>query len=323
MGNHQSFYSRTTRLILLAALVQLPQLAHATWLVMGTRLEVRASGCKDPKRITPERVAKLIQETERRYSTWTPDSELSRLNAGRDVAKASPELVAELETVLKVSSRWKGAFHPGLGRWVLASGVRTGSLRPIPESLGRPPEFVGRGVGAVLKDPRWVFEEGGFAKGLALDLAAEQAGAPGQDACELEANLGGQILHRGAKPIRVQIASPTDRSRPWVEITIQNASIATSGQSENPGHLIDPTTGQPVASQGSATAIHGSALEADIASTALAVIGSKAGLGLEASRVVPPGVDWIYLHPDGRAWAPARLKTRIQSLAPLKWQWVD
>jgi thiamine biosynthesis lipoprotein ApbE len=304
-----------------------PQAARATWLAMGTRLDVRVARCKDPNRLTPDQIAKVIQAAEQRHSTWIPDSELSRLNTCRDVARVSSELLAELEQVLEISLRWKGAFHPGLGLWVLESGVRTGKLKPIPESLGRPPAF-GRAQGtsgatalaAALKDRRWVFEEGGFAKGLALDLAAEKAE---HHRCELELNFGGQVAHRGAEPIRVQIASPSKRDEPWVEITLQNASVATSGQSENPGHLLDPASGRPVPSNGSATAIHASALEADIASTAVAVLGAKADSASGLAQAIPPGIDWVYLHADGRAWAPLRLKARIQSLKPLKWQWVD
>ena len=291
--------------------------AEQTWLIMGTKTVIRGPDCLSPaeRETTQIQAIQVLQETERRYSTWTSGSELARLNLSRDPTRAPHPLVQELEKVMKLSSQWEGAFHPGLGRWVLASGIRS-NPPPAPskigkrlKELGKPPQFAEKdSIADLLKNPDWIFEEGGFAKGLALDLIPLP-----KTPCGIEINLGGQILHRGPHPTRVQIASPINRSKPWIELTVQNESVATSSQSENPGHLIDPRTGLPSRNRGSATAIHPSALEADIAATAIAILGPKA----------PARLDWIYLEPSGHAYAPRRLQNRIKSLVPLHWHWIE
>lgn len=287
--------------------------AAATWLVMGTVAQIQGSPC-----LTSEQAFREIQEVETRYSTWKDDSELSKLNRERKLAIGS-RLGPELTTVLELSQKWSGAFHPGLGRWILASGVRQGKAPSLPalHALGIPPAALGVSLKQALGDPRFVFEEGGFAKGLALDQARNKIRPTRGSRCRLEINLGGQTLVWG-RSARVRIASPSDRNEPWVELTLKDASVATSGQSEQPGHLLDPRTGLPSPNRGSATVIHPSALEADIASTALAILGPK-------SLHIPPQLDWIYLEPEGHATAPARLRAKyqIRSLRPLRWTWVD
>jgi len=295
--------------------------AEQSWLIMGTSTVIRGPECLGPteREAIQNQAVQVLQNTERRYSTWTSGSDLARLNLSRNLAQAPKPLIGELERVLNLSSQWRGAFHPGLGRWVLASGIRSnpppsGSvieqrLRKHLKTYGKPPRFSAKdSLADVLKDPDWIFEEGGFAKGLALDLI-ELPKVP----CSIEINLGGQILHRGPSPTRVQIASPVHRNTPWIELTLQNESAATSSQSENPGHLIDPRTGLPSPNRGSATAIHPSALEADMAATAIAILGPKA----------PTSLDWVYLEPTRHAYAPRRLQKRIQSLVPLHWHWID
>ncbi len=295
---------------------------------MGTRVELRGPGCVDQGtriRLGNEAMA-VIRETESRYSTWLPDSPLSRLNQLRSQAipKVNPELdrlFEELERVIELSLAWEGAFHPGLGRWILAGGAREGKAPEAArlKALGTPPRISalrrfprGSRVKKALEDPRWVFEEGGFAKGLALDLAVKSFDLTASQ-CSVELNLGGQLIHRGPSPSRVHVASPTNRSEAWVEVTIHNESVATSGQSEQPGHILDPRTGLPTPRLGSATVLHASALMADIGATALAVLGPHA----------TPWVDWLYLTPDGHAYAPVRLKGRLRPLRPLQWHWVD
>ena len=102
-----------------------------------------------------------------------------------------------------------------------------------------------------------------------------------------------------------------------MELEIRDRSLATSGQSEQPGHLLDPRTGLPSPLEGSATVIHPSALEADIGATAIAVIGPD-------PAKIPREIDWIYLFPDGKAVAPARVRTlyRLKNLRKLRWTWL-
>jgi thiamine biosynthesis lipoprotein len=90
-------------------------------------------------------------------------------------------------------------------------------------------------------------------------------------------------------------------------LRLQDASVSTTGNSERAferggervGHVIDPRSGRPAADLGSVTVIARTALEADALSTALFVLGPKAGIAFAASR---PGVEALYALalPEGR-----------------------
>ena len=127
-------------------------------------------------------------------------------------------------------------------------------------------------------DPRWRakafheqgYEAGAFGKGYALDrmLALTEG--------EAMIDFGGQLIVRGKR--EVAIADPRDRARPLLALTIENASLSTSGNSEQPGHIFDPRTGQSVRRGGSVSVIADDATTADILSTALFVMGDEEGL---------------------------------------------
>lgn len=127
-------------------------------------------------------------------------------------------------------------------------------------------------------DPRWRekahgergFEAGAFGKGYALDrMLALTSG-------DATIDFGGQLIVRGTR--EVAIANPSDRQKPLLALTIVNASLSTSGDSEQPGHIFDPRTGRSVRRRGSVSVIAKDALTADILSTALYVMGDEEGL---------------------------------------------
>ena len=127
-------------------------------------------------------------------------------------------------------------------------------------------------------DPRWRekvhgekgFEAGAFGKGYALDrMLALTSG-------EATIDFGGQLIVRGSR--EVAIADPRDRTKPALALTIANASLSTSGNSEQPGHIVDPRTGKSLPGRGSVSVIAGEAMTADILSTALFVMGDEEGL---------------------------------------------
>src|SRR5204862_268458 len=152
------------------------------------------------------------------------------------ISKPSPELDALLRDAMAISRETGGAFDPLVGRFTLPRRGATGS-----------------------------YDEGGFGKGYALDrmLAAIDGDAV--------INFGGQIAVRGTR--EVTIAHPLHRDQPILTLTLRNASLSTSSDSEHPGHIIDPATGQSVPPRGSVSVIDPSAFRADALSTALYVMG--------------------------------------------------
>ena len=188
----------------------------------------------------PEPAFAEARRIEAMISTWRADSELSRLNHG-EIAKPSTELAAMLDEAMAISRETGGAFDPTIGRITLPRRGATGTI-----------------------------DEGGFGKGYALDRML--ALTPG----EAMINFGGQIVVRGAR--EVSIAHPRHRDRPVVTLTLRDASLSTSSDSEQPGHIVDPATGKSVPSWGSVSVIDPSAFRADVLSTALYVMGPDRGL---------------------------------------------
>jgi thiamine biosynthesis lipoprotein len=188
----------------------------------------------------PEPAFAEARRIEAMISTWREDSELSRLNRG-EIRKASPELDALLRDAMAVAHETGGAFDPTIGRITLPRRGAKGTI-----------------------------DEGGFGKGYALDrMLALTTG-------DAAINFGGQIAVRGAH--EVAIAHPLHRDRPLVTLTLRDASLSTSSDSEQPGHILDPATGKSVPAWGSVSVIDRSAFRADALSTALYVMGPDRGL---------------------------------------------
>jgi len=246
---------------LIVALAVVPVTANAALTqraryLMGTVCEVATESTNAEAQI--EAAFAEAKRIESMLSTWIDDSELSRVNRG---AEPSPELRTLLDQTLEWSRRTNRAFDP---RWKA------------------PPQF----------------EEGAFGKGYAIDrmLALLPSGAAGSCGARLRRafgrgraggahhtgpplhvliNFGGQLGVRGS--MRVTIADPKDRDKPVVELTLRDASLSTSSNSEKL-HIIDPRTRELLPARGSASVIASDALTADILSTALYVMGEDEGL---------------------------------------------
>lgn len=212
--------------------------------VMGTLLEVTADSGADAAFAEVERLDALL-------STFKPASEVSRLNA-RAGAAPSP-VSADLWAVLEVSSRvWAasaGAFDP------------TFSSSPSARGFSRLTLDADRRAVALPAGSRLDF--GAVGKGYALDAAARALRARGIRKALL--NFGGQVYALGAWTVETQ-AGP---------VPLEDASASSSGDSEQPGHIVDPATGRPL-HRPTVTVTAASAAEADAWSTALYVAGPRA-----------------------------------------------
>jgi thiamine biosynthesis lipoprotein len=164
-----------------------------------------------------------------------------------------------------------------------------------------------------------VLDEGGFAKGAALDRAS--AAALDAGARNLRLDFGGQVLVAGGREEWIALAHPRHRERPVCELFVQHGSAATSGNSEHGlivggrriGHLLDPRSGQPAKDWGSLTAMADSALTADCLSK-LFVAGPEQALAFAAAH---PEVAVVALIGDGdglRIRASDSLRGRLRSL---------
>jgi thiamine biosynthesis lipoprotein len=122
---------------------------------------------------------------------------------------------------------------------------------------------------------------------------------------EAALDAGGQWRVFGAKACSLWVAHPADRDRPAVLVAMRDGSLSTSAQSERfvraggrrIGHVLDPRTGQPLATRASVSVWASSGTRADALSTALLVMGHD---GARAFAAAHPDIGVLWLEPQGR-----------------------
>jgi FAD:protein FMN transferase len=187
----------------------------------------------------------LLHQADALFSTWNPDSPISRLRRGEIDCSQAPAEIAEVldrcEIARELSGGW---FDP----WAMPGGV----------------------------DPT------GYVKGWAAQRALA---AFSTSMCGAIVNAAGDIASSGGMggrmPFRIGIADPFE-PRSLAAVISLTGAIATSGTYERGDHLIDPHTGQPAARVASASVTGPDLGLADALATAIAVAG-EAGLGFAES----------------------------------------
>lgn len=182
------------------------------------------------------------------FSTWRPDSEISRLGRRQlSIDQASPEVRTVLELCEKVRIDSHGAFD-----------VR------------------------FAEDPRVIIRDGfapvdpsGLVKGWALQRAAELLRRGG--ITDFAINAGGDVITAGhpepGQPWRVGIQHPFQSDRLAAVVAVTGLGVATSGRYERGDHVIDPRTGQPSTDLLSVTVVADDLALADGYATAALALG--------------------------------------------------
>lgn len=217
---------------------------------MGTvvSFDLRGSDQELLKRALDEACASLHRADDL-FSTWKPESPMSRLRRGEISTEQAPvevaEVLARCETARQLSTGW---FDP----WRMPGGV----------------------------DPT------GLVKGWAAQRAAGVLGEVGVMAAMV--NAGGDVFVFGRpneeRPWRLGVRDPryNDRFAAVVALADHCPALATSGTYERGVHVFDPFTGEPAARLLSAS-VTGPDLDlADALATALVVAGED-GLGFIAA----------------------------------------
>lgn len=209
--------------------------------LMGTLLEATLPDAVDAPAL--DEAFAEVARIEAVLTTYREESEVSLLNA----AAGSPArpVSEDLWLVLAASSR----------AWAASGGLfdPTFSSSPSARGFGRLGLDSGRRKVFLPLGARLDF--GGIGKGYALDAAAAVLRARGVRRALL--NFGGQAYALG----RWEVATPAGT------LTLTDASAATSGDSERPGHIVDPRTGAPRRGPATATVVMASATDADAWST--------------------------------------------------------
>ena len=198
-------------------------------------------------------------------STYQDSSEIARINRDGGGRRVSPAFAAVLREALNVARRSSGAFDPTLRDW---RGVTFDSAR-----------------GRIALRRGLTLDFGGIATGYALDRAL-LALTGVADSAVLE--IGGQYLIMSTgKPEpargpgrRVGVVDPDNplRALALIELPPGTWSVSTSSQVEQPGHIVDPRTGNPAARARSVTTMARTGIAADAWSTAFFVMGCDSAL---------------------------------------------
>ncbi|MDP4501833.1 FAD:protein FMN transferase [Nonomuraea turcica] len=239
---------------------------------------------------TVARAFRWFAAVEATCSRFDPASEVSRLihQAGRPVPVSSM-LFEALSLGLVLAEATDGAFDPTIGhrqetagydrnyrtgeRW--RSGIHPGARPTYRDVLLDP---AGRTV--TLRRPV-LFDLGGLAKGLAVDLATrELADAPGA-----VVDAGGDVYARGAdrdgRPWRIGIADPRRPGTLLGSLRVTDGAVAGSGGTARGAHILDP---RPASVRGErpvgVTVSAPTTVIADALSTAAFVLGVTAGRDL-------------------------------------------
>lgn len=248
-----------------------------------------------------ERARQVLDDLDRKLSTYKPDSELNRLNAqplGKPFA-ASDDLYQVLVVAQLVYRMSGGAFDPTVRPLVDLWGfgpVDTGDRVPSAEEISGVLDDIGfdrieLGSGnQVVRRSEVTLDLSAVAKGFIVDRLAAELIALG--AADLMVEVGGEIRVGGRRADggywRIAVEVP-QAGIGGVErvLELTDIGVATSGDYRNYferdgvrySHTMDPRSGQPVRHRlASATVLAPTAAEADALATALMVMGEERGL---------------------------------------------
>lgn len=226
-------------------------------------------------------VMSILQDVDRVFSTYRPDSFVSRLGRGEIGLEDCPPEVAEVLALGAAAERESGG----------AFSVR------LPGPDGRP-----------RLDP----------SGVVKGWAVERAAAPLRGLSETDFCLcaGGDMTCRtldpeGA-PWRIGVEDPADTRRIRAVVPVFTGGIATSGTAHRGRHLVDARTGRTPTGVASVTVVAACLTDADIDATAAYALGDEAARWLETR----PGRTALVVWDDGRTTVVEPVVAGTGILAP-------
>lgn len=207
--------------------------------IMGTAIGIDVRGAPPPSGVL-DRVFDRLRMVEARFSTYRPDSEISRLARGElDERDASPEVRHVLAACDHLAVTSGGAFD----------------ARRQPVAGGLDPSAYVKG---------WAVEEAAWI----LD---------GAGVTDYTINAGGDIVVRGMAEVgrrwRIGIRHPDRVDRVAAVLELRDGAVATSGTYERGAHIVDPRTGAPATGLRSLTVVGPRLAFVDAYATAAFVMG--------------------------------------------------
>ncbi len=294
------------------------EISRLSGLTMGTSYELQVVDLPQHTTLEQSRldVASLLQRLDREvFSTYAPQSELSRFNAvaAGETVQVSPDLFAVLALALIISDLSNGAFDVTVGplvdMWGFGPDPRVlPEQSPSSDAIARVKERVGYQYLELdeesltvtkLRDVR--VDLSAIAKGYAVDKVGDYFDSLGVASYFLE--IGGELKMKGLKPGGLTwvpaIEAPVDSASQIYEIFFshgEHIAVAGSGDYRNYfeqdgqrySHEIDPRTGRPISHDlAAAYVIDDTAARADGFATAYMIMGREAAIALAESIAQP------------------------------------
>lgn len=265
---------------------------------MGTEytLYLYARSC-DEAEATAQQAFDEIDRIEDLLSHYRDGSELSRINheaGGREVT-TDPEVFRFLESAFAWSERSEGAFDMTVGKLMKKWGFfnsrgavpSDAELREARSQVGWEKVRLNRQRRTVrFLSPGMELDPGGIGKGYAVDRAIRVLSKAGVRTALVSAGSS-SVYALGAPPgmpgWRIQVPDPSNEECVISEIFLRDTSLSTANRSQKcffeDGHLygsiMDPRTLRPSEGVLQVSAIAPSALDSDVLSNALFVLGPE------------------------------------------------
>jgi FAD:protein FMN transferase len=278
------------------------------------------------------RVFGELDRMHRELHAWKP-GELVALNRaiarGEENVRTTAEIAALILQSQRLAARSGDLFNPAIGKLVgLWSFHRDKPGGPVPDArdigrlvAARPrmSDLSVRGTKVTSANPSVQLDFGGYAKGYALDRAADLLRAAGISNALI--NVGGNAMalgRHGGRPWRVGLDSPRGAGLLATLDLNDGEAVGTSGDyrryyeidGKRYSHIIDPRTGYPVAGVESVTVLvaggAGAGALSDAASKPIFIQGrngwkeAAARMGISCAMLVD-GDGIVHLTPELRA----------------------
>ena len=263
-----------------------------------------------------EAVFKEMKRIDGVMTTWTPDSEVSQINAAAGIKPVvvSDETFTVIERAQDVARRTRGIFDITVGAfkglWKFDQDM-DGTL-PAPAEVKKRLALVGYRDLILDKAKKSVFLKrkgmsitlGGIAKGYAVDKCV--ALLHSLNFTDFMVQAGGDMYIAGKKGDRPWVVGIRDPRGPetstFASMPIEDHSFSTSGDYERGfvkdgvryHHILDPRTGQPARASRSVTVKAKDAFTADAWSKVMFILGYKQALEvIKREKLTDFEVAWV------------------------------
>jgi len=288
--------------VLLIICVPIPAIAKWHWAdaaIMGTNIEVQLWSEDDA--LAQQAIKAVFEQMEavnQDMSPYIASSALSRINAQ---AASTPvvvdkELFELLQYSARISELTHGAFDITFASLGFMYDYRAAKKPTLAE---REAHLSAIDYSHVLLDaqasavrfahPNVKIDLGGIAKGYAVDRAIERLVALGIEHALVTAGGDTRLLgDRRGRPWMVGIRDPRNEAREVVKLPLSDTAISTSGDyerffevdGERHHHILSPKTGESAREVQSVTILGPRSVTNDALSTAVFVLGVRAGMDL-------------------------------------------